>query len=171
MTGTEMSTGSSAVKNNRLSQLPLKHPFITLVLRVPEMEIPLSALSISFCQQAGKEGKKKIKTWLGSLFHEENKPPASYRYTWHAFCVPSINIPSLRAQSRWMAGGTRAQLPCFSPWSWPEPLLLRGRVAELPRVYHFPNQLPYGNKPNAHSKGCCSFLIRGGWRQIFHFMT
>lgn len=94
MTGTEMSTGSSVVKNNRLSQLPLKHPFITLVLRVPEMEIPLSALSISFCQQAGKEEKK---TWLGSLFHEENKPPASYRYFLHAFSVPSINIKSLRA--------------------------------------------------------------------------
>lgn len=59
MTGTEMSTGSSVVKNNQLSQLPLKHPFIKLVLRMPGMEIPLSALSISFCQQAEKEGGKK----------------------------------------------------------------------------------------------------------------
>lgn len=95
MTGTEMSTGSSVVKYNRLSQLPLKHPFITFVLRVPEMEIPLSALSISFCQQAGKEGKKN--TWIGSLLHEENKTPASYSYSLHAFCVPSINVQSLRA--------------------------------------------------------------------------
>ena len=58
MTATEMSTGSSVVKDNWLSQLPLKRPFITLLLRVPEMEIPLSALSICFCQQAGKEEKK-----------------------------------------------------------------------------------------------------------------
>lgn len=60
MTGTEMSTGSSVVKNNQLSQLPLKHLFTTFVLRVPETEIPLSALSISFCQQAGKEREKDM---------------------------------------------------------------------------------------------------------------
>lgn len=60
MTGTKMSTGSSVVKNNQLSQLPFKHLFIAFVLRVPEMEIPLSALSISFCQQAGKEREKDV---------------------------------------------------------------------------------------------------------------
>lgn len=73
--------------------MPLKHPFIMLVLRVPEIEIPLSALCISFCQQASKEVKN---TWLGSLFHEENKPPASYRYSLHAFGFPSTNIQTLR---------------------------------------------------------------------------
>lgn len=58
MTGAEKSTGRSAVKNNWLSQLPLEHSFILLVLRVPEIEIPLSVLSTSFCQQAGKEENK-----------------------------------------------------------------------------------------------------------------
>lgn len=38
--------------------MPLKHPFIMLVLRVPEIEIPLSALCTSFCQQASKEKKR-----------------------------------------------------------------------------------------------------------------
>lgn len=51
MIGTGGSTDSSVVRNNWLSQLSLKYLFITLVLRVPEMEIPLSALSISFRQQ------------------------------------------------------------------------------------------------------------------------
>lgn len=69
--------------------MPLKHPFIMLVLRVPEIDIPLSVLCISFCQQASKEEKK---AWLGSLFHEENKPLASYRYSLHAFGVPSTTF-------------------------------------------------------------------------------
>lgn len=146
--------------------MPLKHPFIMLVLRVSEIEILLSALCISFCQQASKEAKK---TWMGSLLHEENKPPASFRYSLHAFCAPSTNIQSLRILRRWRAGSTRAELPCFIPWSWPE--LFMGCADELPEVYLFSNQLPYGIKPNAHSKGCCSILIRGGWRHIFHFMN
>lgn len=114
--------------------MPLKHPFIMVVLRVLEIEIPLSALCISFCQQASKEEKK---TWLGSLFHEKNKPPTSYRYSLPAFCVPSTNIQSLRAQRRWRAGSTRAELPCFIPWSWPGPVLMKfQKFTSFPISYH-----------------------------------
>lgn len=54
ITGKEMSNDNSIVQNNHHSQLPSKHSFIVLILRVPEMQIPLSALSIIFHQQAGK---------------------------------------------------------------------------------------------------------------------
>lgn len=53
-----MSNGNSVVRNNH-HNLPSKHPFIVLVLRVPEMQIPLSAL-LFFTNKQEKKGNKDM---------------------------------------------------------------------------------------------------------------
>ena len=57
-----MSPGSSVVKNNQLSQLPLKHHACAEGARNGDT----SALSISFCQQARKAGEKDMARQLAS---------------------------------------------------------------------------------------------------------